>query len=64
MHIEKKTGVMLLVLALTGGFGLGGLLPQATASGREANTTIFELRTYTANTGRNDRGTPCGKPDF
>ena len=52
MHIEKKTGVTLLMLALTVGFGLGGLLPQATAFGREANTTIFELRTYTANAGR------------
>jgi len=52
MHINKQTGVMLLLVVLAFGFSLGERLTPAAALCRQSNGTIFELRTYTANDGR------------
>ena len=45
MHINKQTGVMLLLVVLAFGFSLGERLTPAAALCRQSNGTIFELRT-------------------
>ena len=54
MHIDKRFGIGLLAAVFAGGIVLGLALASGGVAQAQADGSVFELRTYTANEGRMD----------